>query len=466
MTAKINIDSNNLQEKSTNTKFNEDLKWLEFRNHGGLRLIPTIDEDVKASLRLLKQPESLTNEDAFARRERLADSVFKNEEYRSIFEASIYYKKGLEEQKRHEEDELEDEDEEDFYTPASKSLINSRKFLIRYSLDKSRERLTKESQRFQDFNMTQEIKKRRNFAMQTRNIELAGSQVVSARPISQVSLSPDSSLIAAASWAGDLTILNSETLDILQNENQGHMGKVGGVNWNPFGDLITAGGEEGSVKLFGYGSDSLKELTTFNGHEYRVTDSKFHPSGKFIGSASFDMTWRLWDIETREELLLQEGHGKELYSIGFQRDGSLVCSGGMDCKGLVWDIRSGSRIMSLSGHTKPIYSLEWSPNGYQVATGSGDGTIRIWDLRKPEEHQTILSHNSIVTKVAFEKEGRCLVSCGYDKSINLYGTDNWAHLTTLQGHTDKILCVDISENASSLVSCGWDRSVKLWTMQS
>lgn len=465
MAAKSNIDSEDLQAKDAGNRFDEDLKWLGFQKHEGLRLIPTIDEDVKASLRLLEEPESLANEDAFSRRERLAELIFKNKEYRDIFEASIYYKNVADEQKRNEEAEVEAEEEEDFYTPASRSLIDCRRFLIRYSLDRAKDRLMEESQRFQEFNMTQEIKKRRHFGTQTKKIELMGSQVVSTRPISQVSLSPSGSLVAAASWAGHLTILSSQTLDILQNKPQGHMGKIGGLSWNPTGDLITAGGEEGSIKLFGYNFNSLKELATFNGHENRVTDSKFHPSGKFIASASFDMTWRLWDVETQEELLLQEGHGKELYSLDFQCDGSLVCSGGIDCKGLVWDIRSGNRVMALSGHTKPIYSLEWSPNGYQVATGSGDGTIRIWDLRKPEEYQTILAHKSIVTKVAFEKNGNCLVSSGYDKSINLYGAYNWAQLTTLQGHMDKILCVDISENASSVVSCGWDRSVKLWTMQ-
>ncbi|GAV48626.1 hypothetical protein ZYGR_0N00300 [Zygosaccharomyces rouxii] len=465
MAAKSNTDSEDLQGKGADNGFAEDLKWLGFQRHEGLRLVPTIDEDVKGSLILLKEPESLAGEDAFSRRERLAELIFKNKHYRDIFEASIYYKDGTDEQNMDEEDEVEEEEEEDFYTPASGSLIDSRKFLIRYSLNKARERLMKESQRFQEFDMTQEIKKRRHFAMKTKNIELMGSQVVSTRPVSQVSLSPNGSLVAAASWAGDLTILNSQTLEILQNKPQIHMGKIGGIHWSPTGDLITAGGEEGSVKLFGYKSNTLEEMATLNGHENRVTDSKFHPSGRFIASASFDMTWRLWDVETQEELLLQEGHGKELYSLGFQCDGSLVCSGGIDCKGLVWDIRSGKRAMSLSGHTKPIYSLDWSPNGYQVATGSGDGTIRIWDLRKPEEYQTILAHKSIVTKVAFEKNGNCLVSSGYDKSINLYGAYNWAQLTTLEGHMDKILCVDISENASSVVSCGWDRSVKLWTMQ-
>jgi U4/U6 small nuclear ribonucleoprotein PRP4 len=47
----------------------------------------------------------------------------------------------------------------------------------------------------------------------------------------------------------------------------------------------------------------------------------------YAGSASFDGTWRLWDITTQKELLLQEGHSKEVYAVQFQDDGALSASG-------------------------------------------------------------------------------------------------------------------------------------------
>ena len=59
----------------------------------------------------------------------------------------------------------------------------------------------------------------------------------------------------------------------------------------------------------------------------RVARVAFHPSGRYIGTASFDHTWRLWDAETSVELLLQEGHSREVFGIGFQCDGSLVATG-------------------------------------------------------------------------------------------------------------------------------------------
>lgn len=46
-----------------------------------------------------------------------------------------------------------------------------------------------------------------------------------------------------------------------------------------------------------------------------------------VASASYDSSWRLWDVNTQKELLVQEGHSKEVYSVEFQDDGALLASG-------------------------------------------------------------------------------------------------------------------------------------------
>lgn len=72
---------------------------------------------------------------------------------------------------------------------------------------------------------------------------------------------------------------------------------------------------------------SESPLSVMKGHQDRVCRVAFHPSGDYVASASFDTTWRLWDVKTSKELLLQEGHSKEVYSVEFQDDGALVASG-------------------------------------------------------------------------------------------------------------------------------------------
>lgn len=148
-----------------------------------------------------------------------------------------------------------------------------------------------------------------------------------------------------------------------------------------------------------------KPISTLSGHSHRVCKISFHPSGRFLASASYDGTWRLWDVERSTELLLQEGHSKELYSIAMQpHDGALIASGGLDAIGRVWDLRSGKSIMVLDGHIRDILSLDWSEaNAYQIASGSNDDTVKIWDLRMLKNLYSIPAHRSTVSEVKFFK---------------------------------------------------------------
>ena len=57
-----------------------------------------------------------------------------------------------------------------------------------------------------------------------------------------------------------------------------------------------------------------------------------HPC-RHLGTASWDATWRLWDLETAACLLEQEGHSKEVHALAFQGDGALAASGGIDAIG-------------------------------------------------------------------------------------------------------------------------------------
>ena len=69
------------------------------------------------------------------------------------------------------------------------------------------------------------------------------------------------------------------------------------------------------------------------GHTLRLGRLAFHPMGQHLATASYDETWRLWDVETGQSLVEQEGHSRSVYTVGFHRDGSLAASGGLDAIG-------------------------------------------------------------------------------------------------------------------------------------
>ena len=59
-------------------------------------------------------------------------------------------------------------------------------------------------------------------------------------------------------------------------------------------------------------------MANLEGHDARVSRCAYHPSGRFLGTCVHDNSWRLWDLETMEEVLHQEGHSKAVHCVAFQ----------------------------------------------------------------------------------------------------------------------------------------------------
>ncbi|AMD20393.1 HDL351Wp [Eremothecium sinecaudum] len=439
----------------------ETLKKLEFQRQERLSLVPTLDEDVRAVLRWLNKDVVIEGEDNLSRRERLAELLYSSPELLDSYKESPFYvsqdkildRQGI---------EAEDEEEEEFYTPASSEFVNARKDIVQYSLARANRRLQNSIEQNKNLNLKEVLLRRRELNKRLKLFELTGTQLLQGGPVSQVAVSPDGKQVITGDWSGQIRILDSQSLELQQTYENGHSDKIGGLDWDPTGQYVLSGAADCLLKLW----DTTQSICSheYSGHTGRVARVKFHPSGKYAASASFDMTWAFWDLEKQVELLSQEGHSKEVFNVCMNGDGSLLASAGLDSIGLIWDLRSGESIMVLDGHEKSIYGLDWSPNGYQVATASADGTIKIWDLRKLGNVGTILAHNSAVVDVRFDKENRpFLISGGYDGKVNIYSSYNWKCQHTLEGHTGRVMSVDIS-NDLVLYSSGWDRSVKRWTI--
>ncbi|RKP25142.1 WD40-repeat-containing domain protein [Syncephalis pseudoplumigaleata] len=190
----------------------------------------------------------------------------------------------------------------------------------------------------------------------------------------------------------------------------------------------------------------------------------------------FDTTWRLWDVERGDELLLQEGHSHEVYAIDFQEDGALVATGGLDAMGRVWDLRTGRSVMVLEGHVKEVLGVAWSPNGHQIVTGSGDHSIKVFDVRKLQSVYTVAAHTALVSDVKFYHtdrpyqsgghSGLLLASSSYDGTVKLWSSGDWHLQKTLVGHEGRVTSVSIAQDAKFIASSGFDRTFKLWAHES
>ncbi|KAI3359223.1 hypothetical protein L3Q82_002748 [Scortum barcoo] len=166
-------------------------------------------------------------------------------------------------------------------------------------------------------------------------------------------------------------------------------------SWDPFDThRLAVAGDDAKIRVWKVPERGLKETLTepefiLQGHTEKIYSIKFHPlaSGLLV-SSSYDLTVRLWNLESKEQVKV------------------------------------------LTGHQEQIFGMAWSPDGKLLATVCKDGKVRIYDPRKstapvqegpgPEGHRG--------ARVVWVLEGKYLLVSGFDsrseRGLYLYSADS------------------------------------------
>ena len=432
----------------------EYLRQLELKRRGAQLALPTSDEAVRLWLRALKEPVTRFGEGPYDRRERL----------RKLLADDASNRRAVLQLQSSAADKPASNgavpDDEEFFVPGGDELVKWRRWLVDYSLPRSRRRLAQEkSYRQQPPRRVQE--QRVALWQRTAALGLEASQVGGERPLSACSFSQDGHLMVTGDFGGACRIWNREDCSLLRELNGMHSSRIGNVCFNPdrVSKLSLASCDnEGQIGLWGL--SQVEAIGSLRGHTARVPSVAFHPSGRLLGSASFDYSWRLWDLEHSTCIQLQEGHSRPVYSISFHPDGGLAATGALDAHARLWDLRLGRAIWTLQGHHKTILGLSFHPVRPLLATASEDGTVRIWDFRTLRPMMVLPAHSAPISAVVWDETGERLVTAGYEGLVRVWGAADGRPLATLRGHEGKIMAVDC--HGESILSASVDRTFKLW----
>ncbi|MCJ8739482.1 hypothetical protein PDJAM_G00047780, partial [Pangasius djambal] len=157
--------------------------------------------------------------------------------------------------------------------------------------------------------------------------------------------------------------------------------------------LAIAGGQIAVLELSRPGKLADTALPTIQ-NSVSVADFCWDPFDPHkLVVAGDDAKIRVWKIPegglvetlTEPECVLQ-GHTEKIYSIKFHPHASgLVVSSSYDMTVRLWDLETGREVKKLSGHQDQIFGMAWSPNGKFLATVCKDGKVRLFDPRKSIE---------------------------------------------------------------------------------
>ena len=147
------------------------------------------------------------------------------------------------------------------------------------------------------------------------------------------------------------------------------------------------------------------------------------------------------------------------------KDGKYLYSASYDQTIKIWNLKESKESFTLAGHSSCVNSIAISQDGKYLASGSSDQTIKIWNLEEKREEFTLTGHSNVVSSVAISHEGTYLISGSYDKTIKIWNLEEKREEFTLTGHTDSVNSVAISKDGKYLISGSSDLTIKIWNLE-
>ena len=182
-----------------------------------------------------------------------------------------------------------------------------------------------------------------------------------------------------------------------------------------------------------------------------VADVAFSPDGRHLATAGKqDFTARLWDLDSRSEVLACKGHTDEVVSVSFSPDGQRIVTASKDMTARIWDAGSGAELRRLEGHTKALLGAEFSPDGKRVVTSSIDKSAIVWDAETGRQIAILKDNEGMwLPHASFSPDGRRILTASGDRQVRVWDAKTGTEITTSSGGAFAIFSPDGKQIATA-----------------
>ena len=208
---------------------------------------------------------------------------------------------------------------------------------------------------------------------------------------------------------------------------------------SPDGTLVAAASRNYVVRVWKTNGHLMRVL---RGHSANVNGLTFDATSRKVLTWAEDGTARLWNVDgNKPPIVMQEGDYRVIHA-SISPDGRLVATSTfLHSSPRIWDATSGKVLFSLGKITDTVPDIEFSPDSRRIATGSVNGTVSIWSAATGARTATLkvaTGQNSTgqvdVNEALFSPSGRYLLTSTSDATGARAQSQVW-DLNTLHPET-------------------------------
>lgn len=289
---------------------------------------------------------------------------------------------------------------------------------------------------------------------------------------------PEFNFIGLATNSPSLRIVDpKKPLEL--NICEGHKDLLNVIDVSVDGNWLATGSKDNEARLWRFDGSiqSFKCYAVFTGHIGAVTAlslprTPINDYPRFLITGSTDLTIKKWKVpkpnDTNEPQIIKtsdytrRAHEKDINAIDLSPNDEFIGTASYDKTGKIWDLQSGETIGILKGHRRGLWDIKFSKFDKKIITCSGDKTIKLWNLINYQIDQTFEGHTNSIQKIQFINRGSQIVSVGADGLIKVWDNKTSECIKTIDNHSNRIWSLDVKHDGLEFVSGDANGQISQW----